>query len=352
MTIHLHDHVGSAGIAGETVLTGDRPTGPLHLGHLAGSLLERVALQERNDQFVLVADLQALTDNAGNPAKVAGAIPEVVADYVAAGIDPAKSTIFLQSAVPELAELTVLFMNLVTVSRLERNPTVKHEIQLRGFERDIPVGFLSYPVSQAADITAFGATAVPVGDDQLPIIEIAAEIAGRVNRHAGREILKRPRAVLSRTPRLPGIDGGSKASKSLGNAVFLSDGPDEIRRKVRMMFTDPGHLRIEDPGRVEGNVVFAHLDAFDPDPAAVEDMKRRYREGGLGDGTVKKRLVEVLEAMLGPMRARRAALASDPDEAMRVLALGTDRAREAASTTLGRVKDALGVVRLPAVRRR
>lgn len=331
-------------VAGQTrpvVLTGDRPTGALHLGHLAGSLAQRVRMQDSCEQFVLVADLQAMTDNAGNPAKVAEAVPEVVADYVAAGLDPERSTIFLQSAVPELSELTVLYLNLITVSRLERNPTVREEIRQRGFERDIPAGFLCYPASQAADITAFRATKVPVGDDQLPMIELAQEVAIRVNRMVGREILPRPEAVLSAVPRLPGIDGKAKASKSQGNAIQIGDESDVVREKVRMMFTDPNHLKVSDPGRVEGNVVFSYLDAFDPDFAAVCELKDRYRLGGLGDSVIKRRLVEVLEEMLGPMRERRSRIGKA--EAADILLTGTRRAREAAARTLSSVRVALGL---------
>ena len=323
------------------VLTGDRPTGALHLGHLAGSLARRVQLQDSCDQFVLVADLQAMTDNAGNPAKVAEAVPEVVADNIAAGLDPTKSTIFLQSGIPELSELTMLYLNLVTVSRLERNPTVRDEIRQRGFERDIPAGFLCYPISQSADITAFRATKVPVGDDQLPMIELAQEIAIRVNRLGGSEILPRPEAVLSAVTRLPGIDGLGKASKSLGNAIQIGDPADVVREKVRMMFTDPNHLRVSDPGRVEGNVVFSYLDAFDGDVAAVADLKDRYRAGGLGDSVLKRRLADVLEALLSPMRERRRAIGRD--EAMAILAAGTLRARAVAAQTLVSVRSALGM---------
>jgi len=323
------------------ILTGDRPTGPLHLGHLAGSLAARVRLQDSCDQFVLVADLQALTDNAGTPARVSGAVPEVVADYIAAGLDPERSTIFLQSAVPELSELTMLYLNLVTVSRLERNPTIREEIRLRDFERDIPAGFLAYPASQAADITAFRATKVPVGDDQLPMIELAQEVAIKVNRMAGREVLPRPEAVISAVPRLPGIDGKAKASKSLGNAIFLKDEPATVREKVRMMYTDPNHLRVSDPGTVEGNVVFSYLDAFDPDRDGVDDLKRRYRAGGLGDSVLKARLVEVLETLLAPMRERRGAVGRDA--AVEVLRAGTARARKVASRTLSEVRESLGV---------
>lgn len=326
------------------ILTGDRPTGPLHLGHLAGSLAARVQLQDSCDQFVLVADLQALTDNAGNPTKVRDAVPEVVADYLAAGLDPQKSTIFLQSAVPELSELTVLYLNLVTVSRLERNPTIRDEIRQRNFERDIPAGFLAYPASQAADITAFRATRVPVGEDQLPMIELAQEVAVKVNRMAGREILPGPEAVISSVPKLPGIDGKAKASKSLGNAIFLKDDAATVKEKVRMMYTDPNHLRVSDPGQVEGNVVFSYLDAFDPDREAVEDLKRRYRAGGLGDSAVKLRLIDVLEGVLSPMRERRKSVCHG--QAFDILHEGTRKAREVAAETLAEVREALGVFRL------
>ena len=329
----------------ETILTGDRPTGPLHLGHYAGSLRNRVALQDAHDQTILVADLQALTDNAGRGADVRANVREVVLDYLAIGIDPSRTTIALQSGLPALAELTVLYLNLVTVSRLERNPTVKAEIALRGFERDVPAGFLCYPVSQAADITGFGATLVPVGDDQLPMIELTNEIVGRVNRMAGAAVLPECRALLSNTPRLPGSDG-RKASKSLGNALRLGASPDEIKRFVSSMYTDPDHLRVSDPGRVEGNVVFACLDAFDPDVAAVEELKASYRRGGLGDVALKGRLSSLLEAMLAPIRERRAEFAGRPGVVMDVLREGTERARRVTGRVLERVREAGCVLRL------
>jgi tryptophanyl-tRNA synthetase len=321
----------------EIVLTGDRPTGPLHLGHYAGSLRNRVRLQHDHDQTILVADLQALTDAAGRAADVRRNVRELVLDYLAVGIDPARSTIALQSAIPELAELTVLYLNLVTVARLERNPTVKAEIELRGFARDIPAGFLTYPVSQAADITGARATLVPVGDDQLPMIEQTNEIVRHLARLAGRDVLPECRALLSSTPRLPGIDG-RKASKSLGNAIALSDGPDEIRAKVRAMYTDPGHLRASDPGRVEGNVVFAHLRAFDPDQAEVADLEERYRRGGLGDAAVKQRLEQVVETMLAPIRERRAEAARNPGLAEEIIAGGSAQARWMAAEVLAEVR--------------
>jgi tryptophanyl-tRNA synthetase len=330
------------------ILTGDRPTGPLHLGHYAGSLANRVALQTQcKRQFVLIADLQALTDNADDPRRVAKNVLEVALDYLAVGLDPRYSTFVLQSGVPELSELTMLYLNLVTVARLERNPTVKAEIQQRGFDRNLPAGFLCYPVSQAADITAFKATLVPVGDDQLPMIEQTNEIVARINRMAAGEILPEASALLSPTPRLPGIDGRAKASKSLGNAIALSASSDEIRQSVRMMFTDPTHLRASDPGNVEGNIVFAYLDAFDPDKAAIASLKEAYRRGGLGDIAIKRRLEDVLQALLGPIRERRQGFARDPDAVMRLIEFGTANAREVAAQTRAEVRAAFGIPPLP-----
>ena len=266
----------------------------------------------------------------------------LVLDYLAVGIDPAATTIALQSGIPELAELTVLYLNLVTVARLQRNPTVRAESELRGFEGAIPAGFLVYPVSQAADITAVRATLVPVGDDQLPMIEQTNEIVRRLAHLAGHSVVPECRPLLSETPRLPGIDG-RKAGKSLGNAIALSASPDEVRAKVRAMFTDPGHLRANDPGRVEGNVVFAYLDAFDPDPAAVEDLKTRYRSGGLGDMALKRRLEEVLEALLAPIRARRRDLGEDPGAIETLLREGTARTRTIAAGVLRDVREVFGL---------
>ena len=326
----------------DVVLTGDRPTGVLHLGHYAGSLRTRVALQGRCTQTLLIADLQALTDSSGRAAHVAEHVEEVALDYLAAGIDPALTTIAVQSRLPALAELTVLYLNLVTVARLERNPTVKAEVEMRGFARDIPAGFLCYPVSQAADITGFRATLVPVGDDQLPMIEQTNEIVRRMNRLAGAAILPECRALLSTTPRLPGVDG-RKASKSLGNAIPLSASTDDIRRLVRAMYTDPGHLRASDPGRVEDNVVFAHLDAFDPDTEAVEELKAQYRRGGLGDMALKQRLEGVLEEVIAPMRARRAELARDRAYVREVLRQGTERAGAVTHAVLRDVREAFSL---------
>jgi tryptophanyl-tRNA synthetase len=324
------------------VLTGDRPTGPLHLGHFAGSLRTRLALQYDHDQTILIADLQALTDRAGRTVDVRRQVMELALDYLAVGIDPTASTIAVQSGIPELAELTMLYLNLVTVARLERNPTVREEIALRGFERGVPAGFLVYPISQAADITAVRATIVPVGGDQLPMIEQTNEIVRRLAHLAGRPLLPECRPLLSDTPRLPGVDG-RKASKSLGNAVALAATPDEIRAKVRAMFTDPGHLRASDPGRVEGNVVFAYLDAFDPDRVEVEELKAHYRAGGLGDAPLKRRLEELLESLLAPIRERRSQLAEDPAAVEILLRTGTARTRESAS---GVLRDVRGVFAL------
>ncbi len=340
-TTDLSVRLATSGATGtrEAILTGDRPTGPLHLGHYVGSLRNRVLLQHGHDQTILVADLQALTDNTGRAADVRRHVPEVVMDYLAVGVDPGVTTIALQSAMPELAMLTVIYLNLVTVARLERNPTVRTEVEMRGFRRDIPAGFLTYPVSQAADITAVRATLVPVGDDQLPMIEQTNEIVRRLAHLAGRPVLPECRALLSSTPRLPGVDG-RKASKSLGNAIPLSASPEEISKAVNAMYTDRGHLRASDPGQVEGNVVFAYLDAFDPDHEAVADLKVRYQEGGLGDVMLKRRLDGILQALIGPIRSERARVSKDPAMAMAVLKRGTERARETAARVLADVREA------------
>lgn len=326
-----------------TVLTGDRPTGPLHLGHFAGSLKARLELQGSVEQYVLIADAQALTDNAGDPSKVTSNVLEVALDYLAIGIDPRLTTIAVQSQIPELAELTGVLMNYVTVSRLERNPTIKEEIRQRGFERDIPAGFLAYPVSQAADITAFRATLVPVGEDQLPMIEQTNELVRRFNSTVGEAVLVQCAALLSTVTRLPGTDGKAKMSKSLGNTIALGASPDEIRQAVRAMYTDEQHLRVSDPGRVEGNVVFAFLDAFEPDAGKVAQLKDHYRRGGLADSTVKAILEERLQDLLAPIRAERQRLAADRGAVLDMLRQGTGRARERAVTTMDAVKRALGL---------
>jgi tryptophanyl-tRNA synthetase len=325
------------------ILTGDRTTGPLHLGHYIGSLRARVQLQHEAQQFLLLADAQAMTDNVGRHQKVTENVIEVALDYLAVGIDPTKSTIFIQSQVPELAELTQYLLNLVTVARLERNPTIKAEIVLRGFERDIPAGFLTYPVSQAADISAFKATRVPVGDDQLPMIEQTNELVRRFNNTVDKPVLVECEAVLSQVARLPGIDGKAKMSKSLGNAITLGASPDEITKAVNNMYTDPNHLRVNDPGQVEGNVVFAFLDAFEPEVPKVDELKAHYRRGGLGDSVVKRALNDRLQSMLAPIRERREEFATDRAEVLNILRRGTLRAREVAGATVSEVKGALGL---------
>ena len=313
------------------ILTGDRPTGKLHLGHYVGSLANRIKLQDEYEQYIMIADIQALTDNFENPTKIVDNLYEVALDYLSIGIEPKKSTIFIQSHIPELAELTVYYLNLVTIGRLERNPTVKTEIQQKGYDSSIPAGFFCYPVSQAADITAFKAEAVPVGEDQVPMIEQTNEIVRRFNRIYNTDCLKEAKPVLSKIPRLVGIDGQSKASKSLGNAIFLSDTPEEIKRKVFLMFTDPNHLKITDPGRVEGNVVFDYLDAFHSDPEEVTSLKTHYRKGGLGDSTIKNLLNTTLQTMLEPIREKRNSFKRS--EVMDILISGTASAKKVAGKT-------------------
>lgn len=323
------------------ILTGDRPTGKLHLGHYVGSLANRIKLQDEYEQYIMIADIQALTDNFENPTKIVDNLYEVALDYLSIGIEPQKSTIFIQSHIPELAELTVYYLNLVTIGRLERNPTVKTEIQQKGYDSSIPAGFFCYPVSQAADITAFKAEAVPVGEDQVPMIEQTNEIVRRFNRIYNTDCLKEAKPVLSKIPRLVGIDGQSKASKSLGNAIFLSDTPEEIKRKVFLMFTDPNHLKISDPGRVEGNVVFDYLDAFHLDPEEVTSLKAHYRNGGLGDSTIKNLLNTTLQTMLEPIREKRNGFKRS--EVMDILISGTASAKKVAGKTLEEVRDAIGL---------
>ena len=327
----------------QTILTGDRPTGPLHLGHFVGSLRQRVALQQTHNQYVLIADLQGLTDNGSNPQKIRDNIPEVLADYLAAGIDPNLTTLCLQSALPALAELTMLYMNIVTVARVERNPTVKSEIAQKGFSRSLPVGFLAYPISQAADITAFKAGLVPVGDDQLPMIEQTNEIVHKMNSLTTTPILRHCKALLSDVSRLPGIDGNAKMSKSLGNTLTLSASEEEIHRAVSAMYTDPNHLRVSDPGQIEGNVVFTYLDAFHPNPAFVTEMKAHYQRGGLGDRQCKNALETCLQELLAPIRERRATYIQDKGMLLALLRRGSERAHELTQRTLHEVKRGLGL---------
>lgn len=329
------------------ILTGDRPTGKLHLGHYVGSLENRVKLQEdsNNEMFIMIADQQALTDNAKNPQKILDSVTEVALDYLGIGLDPKKSTIFIQSQIPQLPELMMYYLNLVTLSRLERNPTVKSEIDQKEFGQSIPSGFLVYPVSQAADITAFKATHVPVGDDQKPMIEQAREIVRDFNRIYNTDTLVEPEVMLPEKGRgrLVGIDGKGKMSKSLNNGIYLSDSADEIEKKVMKMYTDPNHIRIEDPGQVEGNVVFTYLDIFDSDKEKVAELKEHYQRGGLGDMTIKRYLNEVLQDYLAPIRQRREEFAKDPDFVMNMLKEGSERAERVAAGTLAEVKAAMGI---------
>ncbi|HIX93319.1 MAG TPA: tryptophan--tRNA ligase [Firmicutes bacterium] len=339
------------------ILTGDRPTGKLHIGHYVGSLRGRVELQNSGEYkkiFIMIADAQALTDNADNPEKIRQNIIEVALDYLSAGLDPEKTTLLIQSQIPELCELSFYYMNLVTVSRLQRNPTVKAEIQLRNFETSIPVGFFTYPISQAADITAFKATTVPVGEDQLPMIEQTREIVRKFNDVYG-ETLVEPDAMLpteASARRLPGIDGGAKMSKSLGNCIYLSETPADLKTKVMSMYTDPDHIKISDPGKIEGNTVFTYLDAFAtdahfaeylPEYANLDELKAHYQRGGLGDVKVKKFLLAVLEETLAPIRARRAEYQRDIAGVYNILKKGSEAAREVAAQTLSDVRAAMKI---------
>ena len=325
------------------VVTGDRTTGPLHLGHFAGSLQTRLALQETHNPFILLADTQALSDHQGDYRKVRQAVIDVALDYLAVGIDPKKSTIFIQSMVPELAELSFYLMNLVSVARLERNPTVKSELRHKGQTREVAAGFLSYPVSQAADITALRGNLIPVGADQLPMIEQTNEIVRRFNQMVGEPILNECTALLSNTTRLPGIDGKSKMSRTLGNDIALSASADEITRAVNKMYTDAQHLTIASPGQVAGNVVFAFLDAFDADAEHVAELKAQYMHGGLADSLIKARLNDVLQAMLAPIHARRVEYAQDTESVLSMLLCGSAKARQTAALTLHKVKTAMGM---------
>lgn len=328
------------------ILTGDRPTGKLHLGHYVGSLKKRVEMQAdpENKLFIMIADMQALTDNAKDPAKVSSNVLQVALDYLAVGLDPSKTTLFIQSQIPQLAELTMYYLNLVSVGRVRRNPTVKTEIEQKNFGEGVPTGFFIYPVSQAADITAFKANLVPVGEDQKPMLEQTQEIVHSFNNTYG-EVLVEPKAVLppKGMGRLPGIDGNGKMSKSLGNGIYISDPADVLQKKVMSMFTDPNHIRVEDPGQVEGNMVFTYLDVFGKDKEHIEELKEHYRRGGLGDVKIKRYLIEVLEAEFGPIRTRREELEKDPGEIMNILRKGSEAAEKVAAETLSEVKRAMGI---------
>ncbi|WP_414049628.1 tryptophan--tRNA ligase [Macrococcus animalis] len=329
----------------ENLLTGDRPTGKLHIGHYIGSLQSRVALQHDYNSFIMIADQQALTDNARNPEKIRNSLIEVALDYLSVGIDPTNANIFVQSQVPELNELTMHYLNIVTVSRLQRNPTVKSEIKEKNFNQSIPAGFLIYPVSQAADITAFKASIVPVGDDQLPMIEQTNEIVRSFNHIYQKDVLVEAKALLpdKEARRLPGIDGKAKMSKSLGNAIYLSDSADVVQKKVMSMYTDPNHIRIEDPGNVEDNTVFTYLDAFCKDKNVLAEMKSHYERGGLGDVKVKRYLNEILQAELEPIRLKRLTYEQNIDYVYDVLKNGSHNARQIAAQTLDEVRDAIGI---------
>ena len=324
-------------------LTGDRPTGRLHLGHYIGSIINRLKLQDKADKsYYMIADVQALTDNADNPEKVRNNVLEVALDNLACGINPAKTTMFIQSQIPEIAELTVYFLNLVTLARLKRNPTVKSEMKQKGYDEDVPAGFLVYPVSQTADMLFAKANMIPVGEDQLPQIEQANEILRKFNSLYG-EIFNKITPVISDAPRLVGMDGNAKMSKSLGNGIYLSDSNIEIEKKVKQMYTDPEHIRVEDPGNVEGNVVFTYLDIFDNKKDEVAELKALYEKGGLGDVDIKKRLTGVLQDLIAPIREQREYLAQDPKKIMDILEQGTLDARRVASETLAEVKKAMKI---------
>ena len=327
----------------DIILTGDRPTGPLHLGHYVGSLANRVLYQDTYQQFVIIADVQALTDNYERPEKVHQDVFQVMCDYLAVGIDPEKTTIFLQSHIPEIAQLTIYYLNLVTVNRLARNPTVKTEIQQKDFGESVPAGFFVYPVSQAADITCVKATLVPVGTDQLPMIEQTNEIVRTFNRLYKHDVLREVQAVVPRVGRLVGIDGKAKMSKSLGNAIYLSDSADVVAQKVKGMYTDPNHLKVSDPGQVEGNVVFTYLDVFDENKAEVEELKLHYQRGGLGDMVLKKRLTDVLNSFLEPIRERRKLFENDRSGVINILKRGTDATRQVTAQTLRDVHTAMHI---------
>ena len=334
-------------MAKEILLTSDRPTGKLHIGHYIGSLKNRVKLQNsgKYDPYIMIADTQALTDNARNPEKIRNSLIQVALDYLAVGLDPNKSTIYVQSQIPALFELTAYYMDLVTVARLERNPTVKTEIKQKDFKDSIPVGFLNYPVSQAADITAFKATIIPVGDDQEPMLEQTREIVRTFNRVYNTDILVEPKGYFppKGQGRLPGLDGNAKMSKSLGNAIYLADDAKTVQKKVMSMYTDPNHIHVEDPGKIEGNTVFTYLDVFDPDKDKVAELKEEYQKGGLGDVKIKRYLNKVLEAELAPIRERREKFAQDEDAVYEMLLEGSKKANKVANETLQQVRDAIGL---------
>ena len=323
------------------ILTGDRPTGSLHLGHYVGSLSNRIRLQHEMKQFVMIADAQAMTDNAKTPEKVKANVLQVAFDYLAVGIDPNKTTIFIQSQIPSLAELTMYYLNLVSWNRLKHNPTVKLEITQKGLGESVPAGFMVYPVSQAADITAFKATHVPVGEDQRPMIEQTNEIVRQFNRTYNCNVLVECEAIIPKFSRLPGTDGEAKMSKSLNNCIYLGESEDTLRAKVKKMFTDPGHLKVEDPGKVEGNPVFIYLEAFGTDLQKIQELKDHYTRGGLADSVVKQYLFEVLNEFLTPIRARRLAFEKEPAEVMKMLKSGTASASTVAEKTLHEVKSAM-----------
>lgn len=327
----------------DRVLTGDRPTGKLHLGHYVGSIQNRVALQGKYDScFYMIADVQALTDNADNPDKVRANLLEVAMDNLAAGLDPSKTTFFVQSMIPEIAELTVYFLNLVTLARLERNPTVKSEMKDKGFGADVPVGFLAYPISQAADILFCKANIVPVGDDQKPVLEQANEIMEKFNRFYG-DVFQPIRMIASDTPRLVGLDGNAKMSKSLGNTINLSASDKEIEDKVMSMYTDPDHIHVSDPGKVEGNVVFAYLDIFDPSKSEITELKEKYANGGLGDIEIKNRLAGVLKNLIAPIRQRRVEYENNPEIVKKILKDGTEKARDLGRETMKEIRKAMKI---------
>jgi len=327
----------------KTVLTGDRPTGKLHLGHFVGSIQNRIKLQNEADKsFYMIADVQGLTDNADNPQKIRDNVIEVAIDNIACGLDPKKTIMFIQSEIPEIAELTVLFLNLVTLARLRRNPTVKSEMKDKGYGENVPAGFLAYPISQAADILFAHSNLIPVGEDQLPVIEQANEIVDSFNRFYG-ETFKRIKSLVGNTPRLVGVGGNVKMSKSLNNGIYLSDSFEEISKKVMSMYTDPNHIHVNDPGSVKGNVVFTYLDIFDSDKLELEKLKEQYKKGGLGDVVIKKRLITILESIIGPIRKKREELAKNPEEIIKILEDGTKKARIIAKETMAEVRKAMKI---------